>query len=85
MPCGRPSTADVNASAHGRIAEPIDARSLRVAHSVALGGIRAGVPLGADAGLPKRGAGCLSRFPNPPGGSVAGVNPIKRSTECASY
>jgi hypothetical protein len=61
------------------------AQHLKVAHWVALGGIRAGGPRLAAARPPRRGAGVGCRFPNPPGGLSVGVNPIKRSSECASY
>jgi hypothetical protein len=54
------------------------AGDLKVAQLAALGGVRAGVPLGADAGLPKRGAGRCGRFPNPPGGLSVGVISIRR-------
>jgi hypothetical protein len=52
--------------------------SSRVAQLPALGGVRAGDPLRADAGPPRRGAGYFGRLPNPPGGCVVGVNPIRR-------
>lgn len=52
---------------------------LKVAHWVALGGIRAGGPLPSAAARPlRRGAGCLGWFPNLPGGQSVGVNPIRR-------
>jgi hypothetical protein len=72
MSRSRPSTAHRDASARCR------AEGLRVAQPSALGGIRAGVPLGADAGLPRRGIGRCGRFPNPPGGCAVGVISIRR-------